>query len=92
MYTLEKIKYTSQSRLFSLNFNEDEILKIIRILKPHKVHGYDDISIGMIRICDKSLLKPLIVLFKNSTKSFHYPDIWKICNVIPVHKNNNKQL
>ena len=61
MYTLEKIKYTSQSRLFSLNFNEDEIVKIIRILKPHKVHGYDDISIGMIRICDKSLLKPLIV-------------------------------
>ena len=46
----------------------------------------------MIKICDKSLLKPLIILFKNSTKSSHYPDIWKRSNIIPVHKKNDKQL
>ena len=84
--------YLTQSRLGSLNFNEDEIPKIIRALNPHKVHGYDDISIRMIKICDKSLLKPLIILFKNSTKSSHYPDIWKRSNIIPVHKKNDKQL
>ena len=55
--------YLTQSRLVSLNFNEDEILKIIRALNPHKAHGYDVISIGMIKICDKSLLEPLIILF-----------------------------
>ena len=84
--------YLTQSRLGSLNFNEDEIPKIIRALNPHKVHGYDDISIRMIKICDKSLLEPLIILFKNSTKSSHYPDIWKRSNIIPVHKKNDKQL
>ena len=84
--------YLTQSRLGSLNFNEDEILKIIRALNPHKAHGYDDISIRMIQICDKSLLEPLIILFKNSTKSSHYPDIWKRSNIIPVHKKNDKQL
>ena len=84
--------YLTQSRLVSLNFNEDEILKIIRALNPHKAHGYDDISIRMIKICDKSLLKPLIILFKNSTKSSHYPDIWKRSNIIPVHKKNDRQL
>ena len=46
----------------------------------------------MIKVCDKSLLKPLIILFKNSTKSSHYPDVWKRSNIIPVHKNNNKRL
>ena len=46
----------------------------------------------MIKICDKSLLEPLIILFKNSTKSSHYPDIWKRSNIIPVHKKNDKQL
>ena len=46
----------------------------------------------MIKIGDKSLLKPLIILFKNSTKSSHYPDIWKRSNIIPVHKKNDKQL
>ena len=84
--------YLRQSRLVSLNFNEDEILRIIRVLNPQKAHGYDDISIRMIKICDKSLLKPLIILFKNSTKSSHYPDIWKRSNIIPVHKKNDKQL
>ena len=84
--------YLRQSRLVSLNFNEDEILKIIRVLNPQKAHGYDDISIRMIKICDKSLLKPLIILFKNSTKSSHYPDIWKRSNIISVHKKNDKQL
>ena len=84
--------YLTQSRLGSLNFNEDEILKIIKALNPHKAHGYDDISIRMIKVCDKSLLKPLIILFKNSTKSSHYPDIWKRSNIISVHKKNDKQL
>ena len=38
--------YLTQSRLGSLNFNEDEILKIIRALNPHKALGY--ISIRML--------------------------------------------
>ena len=46
----------------------------------------------MIKICDKSLLKPLIILFENSIKSSCYPDIWKRSNIIPVHKKNHKQL
>ena len=78
--------YLTQSRLGSLNFNEDEILKIIRALNPQKAHGYDDISIRMIKICAKSLLEPLIISFKNSTKSSHYPDLCKRSNIIPVHK------
>ena len=84
--------YLTQSKLVSLDFNEDEVLKIIRSLNMHKAHGYDDISIRIIKICDKSLLKPLIILSKNSTKSSHYPDIWKRSNIIPVHKKNDKRL
>ena len=84
--------YLTQSKLVSLDFNEDEVLKIIRSLNIHKAHGYDDICIRMIKIFDKSLLKPSIILFKNSTKSSHYPDIWKISNIIPVHKKNDKRL
>ena len=46
----------------------------------------------MIKICDKLLSKPLIILFENSTKSPCYPEIWKKSNVILVHKKNEKQL
>ena len=37
-------------------------------------------------------MKPLILLFKNSTKSSYYPGIWKRSNIILVHKKNNKRL
>ena len=78
--------FLTQSRLNFINFDEDEILKVIRALNIHKAHCHDDISIRMITICDKSLLKPLIILFENSIKSSCYPDIWKRSNNIPVHK------
>ena len=83
--------FLTQSRLVSLDFNEGELLQIIRAVNINKVHGHDDISIRMIKICDKSLLKPFIVLFRNSIKSSCYLDIWKKSN-IPVHKKNDKQL
>ena len=46
----------------------------------------------MIKTCDRSLVKPLIILFQNSVKSSHYSDIWKKSNIIPAHKKNDKQL
>ena len=50
--------FLTQSKLGTLDFNENEILKIIRALNIHKAHGHDDISIRMIKICDRTLLKP----------------------------------
>ena len=50
-------------------FSNDEILKLIRSLNVHKAHGHDDISIRMIKIYEKSLVKPLIILSQNSIKS-----------------------
>ena len=84
--------FLTQARLKSLDFKEVEILKIIRALNINKPRGCDDISIRMIKICDKSLLKPLIILFKNSSQSSCYPDIWKRSNIIPAHKKSDKQL
>ena len=48
--------FLTQSKLTSLDFSEEDILKIIRALNIHEAHGHDDISIRMIKICDKSLL------------------------------------
>ena len=84
--------FLTQARLEFLDFNEGEILKIIRALNINKPHGHDDISIRMIKICDKSLLNPLTILFKNSTLSCCYPDIWKKSHIIPAHKKNDKRL
>ena len=36
---------------------------IMCIIHTYKDHGHDDISIRMIQICDRTLLKPLIILY-----------------------------
>ena len=58
--------FMTQATLRSLDFNEGKMLKIIRALNMNKAHGHDDFSIRIIKICDESLLKPLLILFKNS--------------------------
>ena len=60
-------EFLTQERLCSLDFSNNEILKLIRSLNVHKAHGHGDISIRMIKIDDKSLVKPLIILFQNSS-------------------------
>ena len=49
-------KFYSQSRLSSLNIIEDNILKIVRALNINKVHGHDEMSVRMIKICDEQLV------------------------------------
>ena len=75
---------STQSRLGSLAFNEDEILNIIRALNIHKAHGHDDISIRTIKICGKKILKSLNLIFQNSIKSSYYPDIWRRSNILAL--------
>ena len=64
MLPVNKIFLTQSSRLVSSDFNEDKIVKIISVLIIQKAHGHDGISIRMIKICDISLLQPLIAKFK----------------------------
>ena len=48
-------------------------------MDPNKVHGYDKISIPMIKTCTSSISKSLAIFFRN-------------CFEVPVHKRNDKQL
>ena len=78
--------FLTQSRLGSLDFNEGELLQIIKALNINNAHGHDDISIRMVKICNKSLLKPLIDFL--GTRLNHAVTLiyGKKSNIIPVHK------
>ena len=76
----------SESSLSAINFNNDGILNIIRSLNINKAH--DSIS----KICDKAIVKPLSIIYKNSIDTGIFPDLWRKSNIIPVHKKANKLL
>ena len=48
----------SNKRLSSVIFDDQDIFESTIALNINKAHGYDDISIRMIKICDSALVKP----------------------------------
>ena len=83
------LQYVSTTRLASFCFNEEVILKITNDLNINKAHGHDNRSHWMIKLCSKSVVKPLpTALAQTGT----FPDIWKRSNIIPIHKKVDRQI
>ena len=45
----------------------------------------------MVQICDNALVIPLHIIYTNCTAKGVFPKIWKMANVVPVHKKESKQ-
>ena len=82
---------TDQS-LTSVNFSQDDLLKIIQNLNPNRSHGPNKISIRMIKICNNSLGKPLEMIFKSCITKGKLPSGWEKANVACTHKNDEQSL
>ena len=88
---MDQAPYTT-SLLSSIDIKESDILNILKSLDANKAHGQDDISIRMLKLSQKSILKPLKLIFENCLRTRLFPDQWKKANVVPVHKKGDKQL
>ena len=67
-------------------------MNLIRSLDPNKAHGWDGISERMILICDSSIVTTLKIIFQNFLEKGVFPIIWKMGNIVPIHKKSSKQL
>ena len=77
--------------LETVNINSAKVLQIIRSLDCNKAHGWDDISIAMLKICDYAVLPPLCLIYMRCLETGSYPQTWKMANVLPVHKKESRQ-
>ena len=84
---LPQENFKTNLRINNILLDEAKILALIRALEVNKAHGWDDISIQMIKICDESLVKPLVKIYQFSLDSCIFPNRWKRANVVPVYKN-----
>ena len=46
--------------------------------------GMTMISIRMLKICGKSITKPLLIIYKKCPEKGCFPNEWKKANVVPV--------
>ena len=86
-----KLIYLTEKRLTKIRFSEDEIAKLIQNLDPNKVHGHDEINIRMLKICGKTICKPLKFIFRECLNTGLFLLQWKKANLVPVYKNGDKQ-
>ena len=84
--------YHAENRLNDITFDNEKLLKIIQLLDANKAHGYDGISIRMLKLSSPFIIKPLSIIFQNCLKSGIFPDDWKKGNIVLAHKKNSKQL
>ena len=45
----------------------------------------------MLKICDKSICKPLVIIFRSCLENGKFTSLWKKANVVPAFTKNNKQ-
>ena len=86
------MNHLTDDKLSSFNISSEVIFQLIKNLDPNKAHGYDDISVKMLKLCAPSICKPLTLLFENCLRSGEFPNVWKRSNIVPVHKKGDKQL
>lgn len=68
-----------------------EVRKILNSLNIGKAVGHDGISNRILRECADSLCFPLARLFNMSLQVGDFPTFWKLANVVPIFKKNNRQ-
>ena len=64
--------YTN-NRLSAVTSSQDDTSKIIQNLNSNKDHGYDNISIWMLKICASSIYGPLKLTFKEALGAGLFP-------------------
>ena len=76
----------------SVDFTEQNIVEHIRKLNSNKAHGHDMISIKMMKMFDDSIAHPLFKIYKTCIRKNYFPKKWKMANVVPVYKKNEKNI
>ena len=82
MYTNKKLNvlplflYRTNARTTWFHFTEKDVSLLIKNLDQAKAHGYDNISVKMVKICSEPLTVPLRIIFKQSLTEVRFPEIW----------------
>ena len=70
--------------LESIEFTKDDIKEIICKIDPNKAHGHDMISICMLKMSSRTIIKSHFKILKNFLNCGTFPGDWKKGNIAPI--------
>ena len=74
-YKLPPFLHRTNARITLFYVTEEDMLLIIKNLDSSKAHGWDNISIKMIKICGESITVPLTIIFEQSLKEKKFLEV-----------------
>ena len=82
----------SESSLSAINFNNDDIFKLLDLSTLISLMAMITLSIRMIKICNKTIVKLPSLIYKNCTDTGIFPDLWKKSNIVRFIRKEIKLL
>ena len=79
-------RFLNRHMLSHVSVTKEQIINIINNLSSNKAHGYDGISVSMLKLCAAEVASPLQIIFQDCINFGIFPDCWKYANVQPIHK------
>ena len=79
-------------RLDDIEIDPAKVLTIIRSSDQNKAHGWDNLSISMIKICDAAIVNPLCFIYEKWMSAETFPQIWKRAHFLPIHNKESRQM
>jgi hypothetical protein len=85
-----RVKFSQPGSVFTLkNTTTYEINKIIQSIKPKDSHGYDKISIRILKISAPFIVSPLTYIFNKILSTGIFPERLKFSEIKPLYKKGN---
>lgn len=75
---------------FSINITTNMVKSTLESMELNKGAGPDCIPPLFLRNCAETLAEPLSAIFAKSISKSIYPDRWKTCHIVPIHKSGAK--
>ena len=75
-----------------LQIGETDIFAVIKNLDSKVSYRCDNLSIRMIKLCGKSIIYTLKLIFEALLQKGKFPSSWKKTNVVSLHQKEDKIL
>ena len=82
----------SPNTLSFITVDEEQVYKLLSSVNITKACGCDGISNKVINLCAEGLCNSFTHLINTSFRFGQYPSAWKLANVLPLFKKDDRQL
>ena len=96
-YTLGRNSFQARNYPTSEQFSftpvkSHQVEAIIKNMAPNKAPGIDKIPVRIIRDCLQAISYPLTSIINTSLLTACFPNVWKIAEVKPIHKEGDHEI